>query len=115
MKKIDSTKPKSRLSKYFETRRQAFRSAKKDNDIPVGEQPEETIKPFTPRGEEEKLDKRNRRLYIFRKDGGMFNMDERVYIREDAPAKYEDGGEQGKHFNVGKKTDKLGDHYNFEK
>ena len=44
----------------------------------------------------------------------MFKKDENIYFREDAPAQYEDGGEQGKHFNVGKKTPKLGDHYNFE-
>lgn len=115
MKKNDSKKPKSRKNKFFGTRKQAFRSAKKDNNIPVSEQPDETVKPSTPRGNEEKLDKRNKRLYIFRRNKGMFKKDERIYFREDKPTKYEDGGKQGKHFNVGKKSDKLGDHYNFEK
>lgn len=115
MDKKSSTKDKSRKNLFFETRRQAFRSAKKDNKIPVSEQPDETVKPSTKRGDEEKLDKRNKRLFIFRINKGMFKKEESIHIREDKPVKYEDGIEQGKHFNVGKPTKKLGDHYNFKK
>ena len=114
MKHSASDKPKSRISLFFKTRRQAFRAAKKDNDIPVSEQPEKTIKPSTPRGDKENLDKRNKVMFIFRKRKGIFERDENVYFREDVPVEYRDGGKQGKHFNVGKKIDKLGDHYNFE-
>ena len=115
MKKNKPTKTRSRNSEYYQTKRQAFRSGKKDNKIPVSKQPDETVKPNTKRGDEENLDKRNRRMFIFNIDKGMFKKDERIYFREDKAVEYSDGSKQGNHFNVGSNSKKLGNHYYYEK
>ncbi len=91
--------------KVFETRRAAFREAKRDHGAPVGKQPDEVVKPHTRIGNEYNLDKRNRRLYIFRFILGLFGLGssrEEVFIREDKEAFYSDSGKQGEHFNAEK-------------
>ena len=58
------------------------------------------------------LDERNVRMYEYTNDKG-----EKILIREDRPAKYDDGGKghQGGHFNSGKYGDKkLNDHFYWE-
>ena len=61
MKKNKPSKERNRKSKFYQTKRQAFRSGKKDNKIPVSRQPDETVKPNTKRGDEEKT-----RYQVFR-------------------------------------------------
>lgn len=116
MKEDKFSKKRSRKNETFDTKRQAFRTAKRDYKIPVSSQPDETVKPNTNRGKEEKLDKRNSKLFIFKILGGLFGSDKRIYMREDKPYEYPDGSKQIKHFNVGEKPpEKLKDHYNFKK
>jgi len=103
--------------KTFETRRAAFREAKRDHGVPVGKQPDEVVKPETPRGKEFELDRRNRRLYIFRFFLGLLGIGKKredVYIREDKEVFYGDG-KQDEHFNAGKKVEKLKKHYYFKR
>ncbi|MCB9295777.1 MAG: hypothetical protein H6559_22025 [Lewinellaceae bacterium] len=47
-------KPKKEkdTGKVFETRRAAFREAKRDHGVPVGKQPDEVVKPYTQIGDE---------------------------------------------------------------
>ena len=82
MKKLNKEKD---TGKVFETRRAAFREAKRDHGVPVGKQPDEVVKPHTRIGDEYNLDKRNRRLYIFRFILGLFGLGgsrEEVFITD---------------------------------
>lgn len=104
--------------KIFDTRRAAFREAKRDHGVPVGKQPDEVVKPHTQIGDEYKLDKRNRRLYIFRFILSLFglgNDKEDVFIREDKEAFYSDSGKQREHFNAGEDPEKLKKHYYYKR
>lgn len=97
-----------------ETRSQALKNAKEENGIPKSQQPDRTIKPNTPDGKEAKLDERNVRQYEYTNSKG-----EKVVIREDKPATYNDGGkgDQGPHFNAGQnpsKGGKLPQHHYFD-
>ncbi len=78
------------------TRKQALNEAKKEHGVPKSASPDKVYKPGTKEGAEMGLDKRNKRMYEYtNKDG------KKVYIREDKPASYPDGGKQGPHFNAG--------------
>ena len=87
----------------------SLRSAKEQNGIPRSQQPDKTIKSNTPAGDKAKLDSRNVKQYEYTNSKG-----ERKSIREDKPAKYNDGGkgDQGKHHNAGNEGEKLGQHHN---
>jgi hypothetical protein len=81
----------------FSTRSQAFQDAKAANDVPTSAQPDTTYTPDSPEQPPDMpLDDRNVRLYQFTDSGGN-----PVYIREDLPVEYPDGGYQGPHFNSG--------------
>ena len=97
----------------YETRKEAFRDAKRQNEIPVSKQPQKEIKPNTVDAEEYKLDDRNIRLYVYASD--TQEEDESHLIREDYPVDYDDNeSNQMQHFNVGKKKDKkLKQHFYF--
>lgn len=69
------------------TDRAAYRKAKDQNGIPRGQQPDKSIKPNTPEGKKAGLDSRNVRQDEFTNSYG-----EKVSIRKDKPAKYNDGG-----------------------
>lgn len=105
--------------KTFETRRAAFREAKRDHGVPVGKQPDEVVRPKTSMGKKYKLDRRNRRLYIFRILVSLFGFkdvdEEEIYIREDKEVIYTDGERQMEHFNAGKGNPKLKKHYYFKR
>ncbi len=113
-----SKKPKD-TDKVFDTRRAAFRAAKRDNGVPVGKQPYKVAKPRTPLGDDYKLDNRNRRLYIFRILVSLFGFGEEegkeVNIREDKKVFYSETEKQSEHFNAGEKGQKLRKHYYFRK
>ena len=100
LNKVDNT-----ADSVFATRRQAFNDAKRRNDIPTSQQPDEVIKPRTPKGRD--LDNtRNVRLYKFKNSKGQ-----EIYIREDRVVKYKDGGSQGPHFNSGPDPKRLRKHH----
>jgi len=104
---------KRTTDQVFETRRAAFRAAKRDHGVPMGKQPDEVVEPFTKRGKELELDGRNKRLYIFRfilRYFGIGKSREDIHIREDKEVFYKDG-KQEKHFNAGEKSKKLRTHY----
>jgi HNH/Endo VII superfamily nuclease toxins len=93
------------------TRKQAFRRAKRQNDIPTTKQPDRTIKPGTPDGNAAGLlPGKNLRQYEFTNSKGN-----KVNIREDAPTTYPDGGSQGPHFNSGPAGGKLKGHHYYKK
>ena len=97
----------SKTDTYSSSRREAFRSAKEQNSIPKSQQPDNIIKPNTPEGVNRGLKDDNVKLYEFTNSKG-----EKVYIREDKPVKYNDGGSQPPHFNAGNKNDrKLKQHH----
>jgi len=111
-KKADNTiedvaKFGSQADTYSVTRNQAFKNAKEQNGIPKSQQPDNVIKPNTPEGINMGLKESNVKLYEFTNSKG-----EKIYIREDKPVKYIDGGKQSHHFNAGKKNDrKLKQHH----
>jgi hypothetical protein len=96
------------------TSKEAFRKAKEANGIPRSQQPDITIKTNTPEGKKIGLDERNIKQYEFTNTKG-----EKVTIRQDKPAQYgspDRKGDQGKHFNAGKKGENLSkQHHNYEK
>lgn len=117
--KSPKNRKKRDRGKVFETRRAAFRAAKRDNGVPVTKHPDEVIRPRTPRGDEEKLDQRNRRLYIFyiiEVILGMF-LKKEIHIREDKKAFYgKKHGNQLDHFNSGDTLDeKLRKHHYYKR
>lgn len=117
-RKLPKTKDRSGKSKYFDSRKSAFRAFKRDYKIPVCQNPEETVKPDTPEGDKHKLDHRNRRLYIFSVLKNILGITKRAktHLREDKGVFYsEGGGHQGPHFNGGYEEEKLKDHYYFKK
>ena len=86
----------------------SLRNAKEQNGIPRSQQPDKTIKPNTPAGDKARLDSRNVRQYEYTNSKG-----EKKSIREDKPAKYNEGGtgDQGKHHNAGNSGGKLNQHH----
>ena len=101
----------------FETRRAAFRAAKRDHGVPVCRQPTKAIHAKSDSAKDLGLDHRNRRLYIFEILLGIFglNKNRSVHIREDKAMHYEDGGYQEKHFNAGGNPVKLRKHYYYRR
>jgi len=90
-----------------QSRSAAFQEAKKANDIPTSSEPDKVIKPGTPEGDAAGLrPNENTRMYEFTNSRG-----EKIWIREDAPAQYPDGGSQGPHFNSGPAGQKLVNHH----
>jgi len=94
------------------TDREGLRNAKDKNGIPRSQQPDRTIKPGTPEGDVNGLDKRNEVQHEYTNSEGK-----KVVIRKDKPHEYGDGGkgDQGKHYNAGEdpKTQKdLNQHHN---
>ena len=91
-----------------ETEKEAYGKAKEANGIPRSKQPERTIKPDTPEGRKAGLDSRN-----VRQDEFINSKGEKISIRKDKPARYNDGGkgDQGPHFNGGKSGEKLKNHH----
>lgn len=117
---IKKTKAKERkgISKYFDSRRGAFRGCKRDYDISNSEQPKKTVSPDSKGGDYYGLDERNKRLYIFEEKSNMFGEVKRkeTHVREDKDAFYAEGkGNQGQHFNAGHTESKLKDHYYFKR
>lgn len=118
-------KSKKRLKtleeKVFETRHQAFRAAKRDNNVPMSQQPSEVVKPGTEEWKSRNLDHRNRRLYIFEILASLFGLNPRkeIHIREDKKAFYAEGGpgDQMDHFNSGEgdARGKLPKHHYYKK
>jgi hypothetical protein len=80
-------KPKKK-EKVFETRRAAFRAAKRDLGLPVTSQPNRIVKPNTEEWTKRNLDYRNRRLYIFELLLRIlgFSRKRELHIREDKEA-----------------------------
>lgn len=116
--KLPKAKERSGKSKYFDSRKSAFRAFKRDYKIPVSQHPEEIAKPDTPEGDQYKLDHRNKRLYIFSVLRAVLGIKKKVktHLREDKGAFYSEGsGHQGPHFNGGYEEGKLKDHYYFKK
>jgi hypothetical protein len=98
-----------KFSFFSKTRREAFRKAKRNLHIPVSTQPREVVRPETESGDEEKLDTRNVRLYIFK----LLGLEH--HIREDKATFYSDGSKQKDHFNAGKSGGKLRAHHYFDR
>lgn len=103
--------------KIYPSRRSAFRAAKRDGRIPMGQQPEEVIYPHTDLGNAYDLDDRNVRLYIFSIIIGAVAFE--YHLREDKEAFYGSGqGDQLPHFNSGqlkKNNKKLRNHHYWRK
>jgi hypothetical protein len=106
--------------KIYPSRRAAFRAAKRDGRIPMGQQPEEVIYSGTDLGFDYDLDERNVRLYIFTIIVGAVVFE--YHIREDKEAFYGDEarkGDQLPHFNSGEieeeKNNKLRNHHYWRK
>lgn len=117
---LNKPKKKNRkgISKYFDTRKGAFRGFRRDYDIPNSEQPRKVVTPDSKGGEDYNLDERNKRLYIFGEKSNSFGRVKRkeTHLREDKDAFYTGGkGDQDRHFNAGHGDDKLRDHYYFKK
>ena len=94
--------------KIYPSRRAAFRAAKRDGGIPVGQHPQEVILPSTDEGVEAGLDERNVRLYVF----SIYGIGAFFFIREDKAAFYGTGeGDQLPHFNSGQTLKKLKKHH----
>jgi hypothetical protein len=95
-----------------ETANQALNNAKEQNSIPKSQQPDKTVKPNTPEGDKAGLDNRNVKQYEYTNSKA-----EKVIIRQDKPAQYNDGGtgDQPPHFNAGKASDsKLKQHHYYD-
>ncbi|UTZ37250.1 hypothetical protein HB763_11415 [Vibrio campbellii] len=102
-------RPKNSLDTTSDTSREALRKAKEVNDIPRSAQPDKTIKPNTPEGKEVGLDERNVKQLDYTNNKGK-----KISIRQDKPAKYDDGGkgDQRNHYNAGiKGSPKLKQHH----
>jgi len=110
---------KRTTDQVFETRRAAFRSAKRDHGVPMGKQPDEVVEPEIYKGEKYKLDRRNRKLYIFRILISLFGFkgtdEKEIFIREDKKAIYSKTEQQIEHFNAGEKSSGLKKHYYFKR
>ncbi len=91
-------------------RKQAFKDAKRQNDIPIVQQPIRTTM-IPDRGS---YKGQMLRQYDFKNNKGEF-----ISIRQDLPQKYPGGGngkgDQGHHFNAGPSGEKLKQHYYFDK
>lgn len=92
------------------TRKESLRNAKDQNGVPRSQQPDKTIKPNTPDGQKAGLDNRNVVQHEYTNSKG-----EKVSIRQDKPAKYNDGGrgDQGNHHNAGNSGEGLKQHHNY--
>ena len=109
MKSSKRSKQKKYPDKHYETRRAAFRAAKRDNGIPVSQQPDEVIKPNDKdKWDEYELDgSKNTALYrfvVFLLGLLGFAEEKEIHIREDKDYSYGavDGkGNQDEHFNSG--------------
>lgn len=102
----------------FCSRREAFRAAKRDLDIPMQKHPTKVLSSSHPGWEDTKMDKRNSRLYIFKIIRMIFGKPEEdeIHFREDKPVSYDhDEGNQPGHFNTGRPPEKLRNHYFFGK
>lgn len=91
--------------KTFDTRRAAFRAAKRDLNIPKNTQPFKVMSPSQIGWNDNKMDHRNRRLYIFRIVAFLFGkrVVNEFHIREDKKVIYSGNqGNQVDHFNAGK-------------
>ena len=110
---------KRTTDQVFETRRAAFRAAKRDHGVPMKTRPKKVVYPYSQEAIKYKLDKRNRRLYIFQIIRNLFGrlVINLFFIREDKEAIYADGGKQTEHFNVGDPDEdpKLRNHYYFKR
>ena len=114
----ERAKERKGVSKFFASRRGAFRGFKKDYDIPNAEQPKKVISSGSTGGDYYDLDERNKRLYIFEEKTNIAGKVKRkeAHLREDKDAFYKEGqGSQEAHFNAGFSEGKLRDHYYFKK
>lgn len=126
MRSLKKRKQKKYPDKHHDSRRAAFRAAKRDNGIPVSQQPVEVIRP----NDEDKwneygLDKsKNRALYRFvvLLLGWLgFSEEKEVHIREDSDYSYgavDRRGDQSEHFNSGEiqeEDTKLRRHHYFKR
>lgn len=103
--------------KVFESRRAAFRAAKRDMEIPVHKHPNKVLSSSQPGWDNTKMDGRNNRLYIFKIIRMIFGKPEEdeIHFREDKPTHYtNDQGNQDGHFNTGRPPVKLKNHYFFK-
>jgi hypothetical protein len=93
-----------------DTSREALRRAKNANGIPQSAQPDLTIKPNTPQGNQVGLDGRNVKQYEYTNSSGQ-----KISIRQDKAAGYGQGGagDQKTHFNAGPAGSKLKQHHYF--
>lgn len=117
-KKKKERKQKSGVSKFFDSRKGAFRGFKRDYGISKSEQPDKVINSESAGADDFDLDERNKRLYIFEERTNIFGrlLRKLIHLREDKSASYEGGeGNQEQHFNAGYPDDKLKDHYYFKK
>ncbi|PSR15420.1 MAG: hypothetical protein DA408_08600 [Bacteroidetes bacterium] len=109
MKSLQQGKSKKYPDKHYETRKAAFREAKRDNGIPVSQQPIDVIRPNDKdKWDEYGLDRsKNRALYrfvVFLLGLFGFSEEREIHIREDSDYSYGavDGrGDQREHFNSG--------------
>ena len=109
MRSPKKQKQKRYPDKHHDSRRAAFRAAKRDNGITVSQQPVEVIRPNDKdKWNEYGLDKsKNRALYrfvVFLLGLLGFSEEKEIHIREDSDYSYGavDGrGDQSKHFNSG--------------
>lgn len=92
----------------YPSRRAAFRAAKRDGGIPVGQHPQEVVLPNTDEGTEAGLDERNVWLYVF----SIHGVGALFFIREDKAAFYGTSeGDQLPHFNSGQTKKRLKKHH----
>lgn len=117
---LKKTRSKGRkgVSKYFDSRRGAFRGFRRDYGISNSEQPKKVVNPDSKGGEFYDLDERNKRLYLFEEKANMFGeiLRKETHLREDKDAFYAGGkGNQDQHFNAGHAEGKLRDHYYFKR
>jgi hypothetical protein len=85
-----------------------LRKAKEANGIPKSAQPDRTIKPNTPEGNQLGLDGRNVKQYEYTNSSGQ-----KISIRQDKAAGYGQGGvgDQKTHFNAGPAGQNLKQHH----
>lgn len=125
MKSSKKKKDKGYEDKYHETRRAAFRAAKRDNRVPVSQQPEEVVRQNDEKWDEYGLNReKNRALYRF----VMYLLNlltgssdrKEIHIREDTDYSYGAVGglgDQDEHFNSGEvneEREKLRRHHYFK-
>lgn len=122
MKLTKRVKKKPYQDKYYETRRAAFRGAKRDNDVPVTQHPEKTVSPNDTEWSEHNLDHRNSKFFLF--IISVFNYltgyseEKEIHIREDKHCSYHSQsgkGEQSNHFNSGESEGNLKRHHYYKK